>query len=956
MNKADLAGPLSPRFCGRAAELAALNAAYDDAAGGDPRVVLLGAEAGGGKSRLVQEFVARIDDRALVLVGSSVELSEAALPYAPFTAALRDLVRVRSVDAVSELVDGATELAWLLPEFGTPPVSSAGPEMARARLFEVFLRLLEKLAGEQPVVLVVEDAHWADDSTRDLLSFLTGNLRHGALLMVVTFRFEELRRGHPLRPLLARMARSGGVISVTLPRLTRLEVADQLEGILGRPASAAVVESIYDRGDGVPLFTEAMTKADGTVRADLPSSLSDLLLEMVQGLPDESQQVLRAAAVGGRRVGHGLLAAVTRLDEASLTEALRPAAAANVVISDADGYAFRHSLIREAVSADLLAGERARWHRAFAEALEETQTLAGGVGSASRLAVHWQGAHDDERALRAAWTAAGESRRGLGYAEQLRMLEQVLRLWQSAPAAAADTGVDHVGALELAADAALWAGRPERGLTLVEIAIGELGGSGGERLAALLLRRAELRQERLQPGQLDDLRAALQLASHPGRIRAQALGQLARVLMRHDLREEALPLSVELSDLADAAGDDEIQAEALITRAHLGTREGEDTIGLLNRALELAGRSGSVRLELLAYVGLTHANESRGNHEAAIDAGRAGLLRTSQLGSARYVAELIAQNLAESLVSAGHWDEALETVQRALDLDPAPYGRVNLLLCRGRIAVARGETAVIDQTFQELAALSDPRAEAQQTLPRVQLELEQKSADGDLAGALTVAATVPDLGRGADPRYVWPLLAASARICAESGSTEELEAVAAATSTPWPVEKAHAQVFAAELTSAPDPSAWDTAAAAWGVLSRPYPQAYALMRSAIAAAALGDRPAAADSLRQAAALASGIGAHVLHQQVSRLAVRMKVDLVGSPGGTAVDEPFHLTERELEVLRLIATGRSNREIAGELFISPKTASVHVSNILAKLGVASRGAAAATAHRLRLFDLG
>ncbi|GAA1521476.1 helix-turn-helix transcriptional regulator [Kribbella lupini] len=942
-------GRLSPRFCGRDAELAALRAAYDAARAGDSRLVLVGAEAGGGKSRFAEEFVAQLDETALALAGACVELSEGVLPYAPFTGALRDLLRRRGPDEIAELVDGAPELAWLLPEFGTPP-SGGTPEMARARLFEVFLRLFERLAAAQPVVVVIEDAHWADDSTRDLLSFLAANLRWNAVVLIVTFRSEELHRGHPLRLLLARMARSAAVVSIELPRLTQSQVADQLESILGRAASPAVVKAIYERGDGVPLFTETMTNPDGSVRADLPASLRDLLLEVVHGLPAETREVVRAAAVGGVRVGHRLLVGVTGLDDAALTDALRPAAAANVVVTEPDGYAFRHALIREAVSADLMAGELSRWHRAYAEALEADVT----PGTAARLAVHWNGAHDDERALRAAWQAAGESRHGLGYAEQLSMLEQVLRLWDSVPDAAAVTGVDHVGALELAADAALWAGRPERGLTLVELAIGKLSDAGGERLAALVLRRAELRQERLLPGQVDDLREAVRLADRPGPVRAQALGQLARVLMRHDLREEALPLGNELCELAETSEDDAIRAEALITQAHLGTREGADTLGFLTEALQLAVRAGSVRLELLAYVGLTHANESRGNHAAAIEAGRAGLLRTSQLGSARYVAELIAQNLAESLVSAGQWEEALEIVQRALDLEPAPYGRMNLLLCRGRIAVARGESAVIESTLAELAGLADPRTEAQHALPRAQLELEQKYADGDRAGALAVASTVAEIGRGGDPRYLWPLLAAASRACAESGSTADLESLAVGTPTPWPVERAHAQVVRAELARPQDPALWDAAAAAWNDLARPYPRAYALMRSATASAGEGDRAAAASSLRQAAALAGTIGAHVLHRQVTTLAQRMRVDLADAPA-TVVDEPFRLTERELGVLNLVASGRSNREIANELFISPKTASVHVSNILGKLGVGSRGEAAAVAHRLRLFDL-
>ncbi|MET9311036.1 AAA family ATPase [Kribbella sp. NPDC003505] len=956
MTSADSANLLSPRFCGRVAELAALRSAYGDVASGESRVLLLGAEAGGGKTRLVQEFVAWVDGETIVLIGNCVGLSEAALPYAPFVGAVRELVRLRGVECVKDLAGGAPEMGWILPEFGSPDLGATATEMARARLFEVFLRLFETLAGEQPIVLVIEDAQWADDSTRDLLSFLTGNLRHCAALIIVTFRSEALHQGHPLRLLLTRLVRSGAVTALNLPRLTRLEVADQLEGILGRAAPPSVVASLYERGAGVPLFTEAMTTAAGAVRTELPLSLRDLLLEIARGLPDATQEVLRAAAVGGSRVSHRLLVPVTGLDDSSLTKALRSAVAANVMINDGDGYRFRHALIREAIDADLLAGERALWHRAVAQALESTPDLDREVGSASRLAVHWQAAHDDERALHAAWAAADEARRGLGHAEQLRMLEQVLRLWATAPDAAAQTGVDHVGVLELAAEAALWAGRPERGLTLVETAVGELGADGGERLAALLIRRAELRQERLQPGQLDDLQAALRLAGRPSRTRAQALGQLARVLMRHDLRDEAMPFSLELSDLAATVANDEIRAEALITRAHLGTREGEDTIPLLEQALELAAGSGSVRLELLAYVGLTHAHESRGNHREAIHAGRAGLLRTSQLGSARYIAELIAQNLAESLVSGGLWDEALDVVQRALDMDPAPYARVNLLLCRGRVAVARGEAAVVARTLQELAELSDPHDEAQQTLPRAQLELDGRYTEGDSDGALAVAATVPSIGRGADPRYLWPLLAAAARVCAEAGATGEIEAIAATTPTPWPVERAYAQVFAAELTRGTDPAAWDLAAASWAALARPYPQAYALMRSALAAARLGDRAGAAAALREAAALAGTIDARVLHQQIARLAGRMRIELSDSPATDVVDEPFHLTARELEVLKLITVGASNRMIAGELFISPKTASVHVSNILAKLGVASRGEAAATAHRLRLFDLG
>src|SRR5271166_2561837 len=329
---------VSPVFAGREAELTALARAFDEAVGGLPGTVLVGAEAGGGKSRLVSEFAARLDGRALVLAGGCVEL----------TAALRQLVRERGTAGVAELLSGwdTGELARLLPEFGAPP-AEADPDLARARLFELVLALLEALAGRLPLVLVLEDVHWADHPTRDLLSFLIRNLRHAAGLLVVTFRSAELHRSHPLRALLVELSRMPGVSRVELPRLSHSQVQAQLEGILGRPPEPAVTAAVYQRSGGNPLFTEALVNADGTVSPGVPWSLQDQLLGAVKELPEQTEQVLRAAAAGGVRVGHELLAAVTGLDDTALAAALRPAVDANVVVTDADGYSFRHDLIRQ---------------------------------------------------------------------------------------------------------------------------------------------------------------------------------------------------------------------------------------------------------------------------------------------------------------------------------------------------------------------------------------------------------------------------------------------------------------------------------------------------------------------------------------------------------------------------------------------------------------------------------
>jgi hypothetical protein len=295
------------------------------------------------------------------------------------------------------------------------------------------------------------------------------------VLVVVTFRSDSLHRDDPLRRLLAGLERVGGVTRLELARLSRDQVAAQIEGVLGRPPAPSIVNAVYERVGGNPLFTEALLNPDGTVRPDLPWTLRDLLLATVKDLPGQTQQLLRTAAVGGHRVGHALLAAVAGSDDDALTAGLRPAVAANVLVSDTDGYAFRHELIREAVLGDLLPGERAQAHRRFAEALESAPSLSPDGAAAVQMAQHWLGARDVERALTAAWRAAAGAGASFTYAEQLLMGEQVLALWDQVPDPARQTGTDHLSVLMVAADAARWAGEPERGLALVEAALAEAG-------------------------------------------------------------------------------------------------------------------------------------------------------------------------------------------------------------------------------------------------------------------------------------------------------------------------------------------------------------------------------------------------------------------------------------------------------------------------------------------------
>ena len=407
-----------------------------------------------------------------------------------------------------------------------------------------------------------------------------------------------------------------------------------------------------------------------------------------------------------------------------------------------------------------------------------------------------------------------------------------------------------------------------------------------------MLRRAGLRRELLLPGQLDELREALRLAAAPSRVRAQVMAQVCWALRREDRHQEAARLAVELRALADELGDEECQAEAEMLLAAVGALRGEDTFAALYRARDQAARIGSAQLEAWAYLTASHVLEGRGSHELAIQAGLDGLARARELGLARQVAAPIAGNLAESLASAGRWDEALET-----------------LAWRARCR----------RTTRRRTRGTRGRCWSRRCGPARRLRR-------------------PGCRPVTWPRYGRTWRRGPRRYRGSARCTRRT--------------RRRSRRRPGARIPVPMLALWDAAALAWGGLGQPYPEAYALLRAAGAGMA-GDREGAGVRLARAGELAGRLGAGPLEQEIGQLARRARIQLPGavSAGGGV---PFGLTARETEVLRLVAAGRGNREIAAELFISHRTASVHVSNILSKLSVSSRGEAAATAYRLHLFD--
>ena len=420
--------------------------------------MLIGGEAGVGKTRLTEEFLgAARAAGAVTAVGGCVEIGADGLPFAPVSTALRGLYRALGAELTGAAAGQEAELARLLPELGDGGAGRRDPhdEDGRVRLFELTARLLERLGADRTLVVVVEDLHWADRSTRELLAYLFRSLQRTRVLLAATYRTDDIHRRHPLRPFLAETDRLRSVERIELARFSREEVRRQLGPILAGPPEEGLVDEVFTRSDGNPFFVEELAcSIRGDCATGISDSLRDLLLVRVEALSEDAQRVAKFVAEGGNTVEYRLLDAITGLGEDDLLDALRTAVGANILLpSDSgDGYRFRHSLVREAVGDDLLPGERSRINRRYAEAIEADPSLVRADERAARLATYWYAAHDPAKALPAVLHASVQARHRHAYAEQYRMLERALELWDDrAPRRCCD-GLRPADYADLAAD------------------------------------------------------------------------------------------------------------------------------------------------------------------------------------------------------------------------------------------------------------------------------------------------------------------------------------------------------------------------------------------------------------------------------------------------------------------------------------------------------------------------
>ncbi len=980
----------SSRFVGRRRELDELILTLSEGAREElPVLFFLAGESGVGKTRLLRELIGRAEaDGAKAIGGSCIELGDDDLPYAPLVAALRPLHRTCATVLDQLPASARAELARLNPAIGQP---SAEPESERGeaqrRLFDAFIELISLLSEEQPVLLWIEDIHWADRSTRSFLKFLSASLSDERVLVVATYRADELHRRHPLRPLLAELERSERARRIELTRFDEDELAAQLTDILGEPPDRDSVQRLFSRSDGNPLFTEELLAAGTDGRGSPPPSLREALLLRSERMSEQSQQLLRLLAVAGR-AGEDLLAAASGLDPAALSAALREGMDAQIVIIEGELFALRHALLREVLYDDLLPGQRADLHLRIAAALEGIEPTGEPAWTATAVAHHYYAAGDQPQALTAAIGAATAVRGLHAYGEAAGLLDRALALWPRIANAESLTGI---GEDQLLADAArvhYLDGEDAVAMALYERAIEAVGPDADpERLAGLLttlatcqwsLGRAGLSRETQRRG-LDLLPPE---SNSPAR--AALLAQQVRFLLLQGRFREVCEAAPEAIELTHRLGMDSARAGVLnrfgCALFGLGReREGRER---MIESVELAERTGQGDDLATAYLNYADALHIAGHGAEARSVAERGVARVqdrtevSEGGSSRSI-RYIRLNLAEIYFDLGEWDLAeaqLAVVGSATQGTARAHARLRsaqVALARGRDedaldALGQAEELLRDALEpQYIAMLAAYRAEAE--IRRGRLDTAQAAIDSGIdriqfcsedggriaqtaAAGMTVEAEIAQRARDlADEAGERAAISRAGMFC-------ELVR-AAAEEAERPIESAlltFAEAEAARARGEDDPALWSSAAETWRDLPRPYQEAIARWRQSGAALARGDRDAAKAPLIQAREIAERLGATWLAGEVSGLAARARLTLEPASAGdeakpSAAEAPFGLTPRELQVLELVSAGATNREIGERLYMAEKTASVHVSRILAKLEVRGRTEAAAVAHR-------
>jgi DNA-binding CsgD family transcriptional regulator/tetratricopeptide (TPR) repeat protein len=972
---------MSPRLIGREAEMAVLGRALDDAAG-TSAVVLLAGEAGVGKSRLVTELGDQASRRGFqVCIGHCVELGEQIWPLAPLREIVAGLVADLDATSLGEVLGSArTVLGALVPDVEDRPAD--GPPAAGEPIGELAVGLFRRLARRAPLLLVIEDLHWADHTTRDLFSLLAGVGRVQPSLLVGTFRDDDVHRRHPLRSLLAEIERHAACARIQTGPLDLAATTELISAITSGRGDRASAAQIYRRSGGSPFYIEELVAAADQGVDELPATLRDTILARAATLDSTAQHVLDVIAAAGSTTS-GVLLDVCGLGLDDLHRVLDQLYERALLVVEGEEVRFRHELAREVFDHELLPGSRARIHAALAASLQRRRP--GRLGAIAR---HWFAAQDPSRAL-AAYVVAGRQALGVGAAGEAEgHFERALELWDVVTDASGTTGADHVALLQETAVAAQHARHVERAIAVDLAAVDELAGTDALREAHVWLHLRDLYR---YCDRFDACAAAighaLELipADPQSAVLVQALSYASAASLDAGCFAEATEQARQAVAAAEVVGNPEalVHAHYALWLTVYDSGERQRALDIAQANLARCSPDTPTDVTLVALTSVHHSLVSLGRRADAIAVARRAveLARSTGLGGPR--ASWMACFWLEGLGELGRWDEAERVTIEVADLtDDLAVDRLlavvrgTTLIRQGRLAEARPLIEAARRRLQQLSWADDL---AFTLVPIVMLD----AAEGRTDAVINVIDQQLQRSPGfveAPQRLVAAGIAVLAdHVLATAGGEAHTERtskarVAAArwldllehferTRPPMDTEgriRTHqAWAHYSRLCGRHDLARWTATVAGWVELGYRYEEAEARFHlaeatlSGVEGRSAAARVAAHVELTRAHSIASDLPAPPLRDRIEGLARRARISLGPTNDGTEMaTEPvqdFDLTRREFEVLALLASGRTNGEIATELFISPKTASVHVSNILRKLGVTNRVEAAGIAIR-------
>ncbi|WP_329478463.1 helix-turn-helix transcriptional regulator [Kribbella sp. NBC_01484] len=973
---------LGGRLAGRDDEADLLAQVVRAGTAGQPRAVVVRGEAGVGKTRLVRDVCDA--PGLLVLWGSCVHFGGASLPYAPIIGLLQDWLAGADEAEQADVLAGADELSTLLPTLGTTRVS------ATVRLIPLIDLVLDRIAQRHPVVVVIDDLHWADMSSLDVLSYLITCFHGQRLTLLATCRDEDLGEGHPLHSWLADMRRTPAFDEIHLDRLGPDATGVQLAHLFGRPVDIDLVTQVQARSDGNPYLTELLagqlSGAESILPATVPGALRDALLAAWHRLSGPARQLVRVLAVGGRPTPLPLLEAVALehgVEVATLSGCVSEAQQHGVLRSGSDDLLwFRHPLLAEVLYDALPRDEAALIHATYLRELEARSVPV--EAAAADLAVHSQQAGRVTDTYRWSLMAAEYAAKLRAPAEQAIQLERLCALWEQVPPDVRGPTVDRTTLAVETSAICTRLGRHDTAMEQLNTAL-SLVDRERDPLSAgnLLVERSILRWLRTDPIEavLADIYEALDLtAPFPASAeRARVLSALGSAESWSG-RPEAVAHADEAVRIARRAGSERALAEALAERASVIVRESPlPALADAQEAESLARACGSMFDLLNAFVWQVNTLRTLGRREEAIEValrGHAELLAPGPDMFAYFLAGMAARGLLDS----GRWQECDDLLRLALAARCHAIPGAAIRLTAASLAVRRGRVPearqhldrareLISTTFLGIrGALAIGGGDVLAAEGKLQEALDW------LRSRLTIPGAAPS---DHDDDLLVPYAHAAAelaRTARDAGDPERTAAAVAAAEevvNGWPWDSfasdrpdgvlhlMNQALVLAELARCRDdpdqPELWQRAAEACDAAGVPWHRAVSQWRCAEAAVVAGRPPVGVPALlRSAHRCAVELGAKPLQDEVEALARRSRISL-SEPmplvvPAQAATRLVTLTAREREVLALLVAGRSNGEIAKELVISDKTVSAHVSNILRKTGTGSRLEAAALATRL------